>query len=210
MSLDNYFKKPFDTQINNTVSSDSDSDEYVDLSNLVEEDIEHIFQFHLNFDKLFLKYIGKSSQAPDIIIKENFGPESNMFLYNCVYSHYELEMYNKDVSNDTENNFSIDSDLFLPIIKLIVKEEIKESNSTNQNSSPNSNQNQDYKITISSFAIKLGEKVKYDDEFTDWELYWVENVNTNDYVRTIKIDKNINPTNIIEKLIEMSLKYKKN
>ena len=79
--------------IDNNVNLDynSDSDEYIDISSKIQDNTEHIFQFQLDNEKLFLKYIGKSSTIPDIIIKENFGQESNMSLYNCIYSYNELE-----------------------------------------------------------------------------------------------------------------------
>ena len=213
MSSDNISKIPFEQNKNlyknsdynsdSNSNSDSDSDEYVDLTELVEEDAEHIFQFHLNSDKLILKYIGKSSQAPDIIIKENFGPNGNMYLYSCVYSHNELEMGNEQENSKIENNEVLNPELFLPIIKLIIKHD---NNMENQKDMAY-NESIEPKFTISSFAIKLNEKVKYEDEFTDWELYWVENVYSNEYIKTKQIEKNIDSTNIVEKLIEMSLKH---
>jgi len=220
MSNNNISIKPFSEKNNNPEleNSNSDSDEYIDLSNIVNEDVEHIFQFHINFDKLILKYIGKSTYAPDIIIKENFGPNSNMFLYNCVYSQPELETlkehkmnrHNNELNdnelndnelNDNElNDNELNAGLFLPIIKLIIKHEIDE-NIKGKDDEINEND----KYTISSFAIKLNENIKYGIEFMDWELYWVRNIYPDEYIKTEKIDKNINPSNIIEKLIEMSI-----
>jgi hypothetical protein len=205
MSSDNFSKIPFEQ--NNGQEQNSDSDEYVDLTELVEEDAEHIFQFHLNLDKLILKYIGKSSQAPDIIIKENFGPNGNMYLYSCVYSHNELEMGNERENTSIENDEVLNSELFLPIIKLIIKHDNNMENQKDVIVNEYDNESKEPKFTISSFAIKLNEKVKYEDEFTDWELYWVENVYSNEYIKTKQIEKNINSTNIVEKLIEMSLKH---
>jgi len=80
--------------------SESDSDEYIDLSSYVGDNLKHMFQFHLIDKKLLIKHIGKSSDTPDIIIMENFGPESNMSLYNCVYSHDELESIKTESTND--------------------------------------------------------------------------------------------------------------
>lgn len=198
--INNNINKNLETDIN----SDTDSDEYVDLSNCAKDDLKHIFQFHLMNEKLLIKYIGKSSDTPDIIIKENFGPESNMFLYNCVYSHDELEEsknYNlnesieqkkpfdnfKNIKNIT--NFD-DLGLFFPIIKLVVK---------------NTSNNID-NYAISSIAIKLNQEIKYDEEIKEWELFWVENSSSNkEFFKTKKLEKNINPTNILENLIKLSL-----
>jgi hypothetical protein len=203
MSNNNISIKPFSQE--NYTDLNSDSDEYIDLSNIAEEEAEHIFQFHLNFDKLILKHIGKSTHTPDIIIKENFGPNSNMFLYNCVYSLTELEIYKEHMNTNNDNNDynKLGLGLFLPIIKLIIKQEIQNDVNTNDINADNVN-----RYIVSSFAIKLNEDIKYNVEFTDWELYWVENINSDEYIKTLKIDKNINPSNIIEKLIEASLQLK--
>ena len=167
-------KKPFE---NNNQEVDSDSDEYIDLENIIEEDKNNIFQFHLDMDKLIIKYIGKSSHIPDIIIKENFGPKQNMSLYNCIYSQNELK---------TTKNIS---DLFYPIVKFIIKEKILDND----------------KIIISSFAIKINQPIEYDIEIKEWELFWVKNIYSENYIKTIKINKNINSSNILEKLIELSV-----
>ena len=176
---------------------DSDSDEYIDLSDYVTDNLKHIFQFHVNNEKLSLKYIGKSSEAPDIIIMENFGPDSNMSVYNCVYSYEELESIKK-FKNNHESKIIIQSNpdnmgdnleqlrLFFPIIKLVVKE----SENT----------------IISSIAIRLEQSVVFDGAINEWSLYWVSNSNKSEYIKTLKLEKNINPTNILEQLIHHSLK----
>jgi hypothetical protein len=162
-------------------TNDFDSDEYIDLSNNIIDNTEHIFQFHLNNEKLNIKYIGKSSHTPDIIIKENFGPKLNLSLYNCVYSCNELESKNNSIEKKNELNIN----LFYPIIKLIsIENNI---------------------IIITSIAIKINQEIIYEDEIIKWELYWVKNIQSKDFIKVIKIDKNINSLNIIEKLIELSL-----
>lgn len=186
---------------NNSNNLDSDSDEYVDLSEYIEDNLKHIFQFHINNEKLFLKYIGKSSDTPDIIIMENFGPEKNMCLYNCVYSHQELESVKKYETNPENkiiiqsNHVNIDENmdenmeqlrLFFPIIKLVVKE----SDNT----------------IISSIAIKLEQEIVFDGIINEWSIYWVSNSNKSEYIKTLKLEKNINPTNILEQIIHCSLK----
>lgn len=189
-----------DPEPESKIDSDTDSDEYIDLSSYVKDNLKHIFQFHINNEKLIVKYIGKSSDTPDIIIMENFGPEMNMSLYNCVYSHNELESVKKlesepDSEIDDKNIVKINQDiqnynldqlrLFFPIIKLVVKE-------------------QDNTI-ISSIAIKLEQEIVYNDEINEWSLYWVQNSNVSDYIKTLKLEKNINPTNILEQIIKLSI-----
>lgn len=191
-------KSNVETNSNNLDTDlDSDSDDYVDLSDYVQDNLKHIFQFHINNEKLSLKYIGKSSDTPDIIIMENFGPEKNMSIYNCVYSHEELESIKKSESNpdgkiiiQVEPNDQVDNleqlRLFFPIIKLVVKE----SDNT----------------IISSIAIKLKQEIAFDGMINEWSLYWVSNSNKSEYIKTLKLEKNINPTNILEQLIHYSIK----
>lgn len=191
-------KSNVETNSNNLDTDlDSDSDDYVDLSEYVQDNLKHIFQFHINNEKLSLKYIGKSSDTPDIIIMENFGPDSNMSLYNCVYSHEELESIKKSESNpdgkiiihtnpDNPDDNLEQLRLFFPIIKLVVKE----SDNT----------------IISSIAIKLEQSIVFDGVINEWSLYWVSNSNKSEYIKTLKLEKNINPTNILEQLIHHSIK----
>lgn len=192
---------------NSNSDPDSDSDEYIDLSNYVENDLKHMFQFHLMDEKLSIKHIGKSSDTPDIIIMENFGPESNMSLYNCVYSHDELEIIKTDLSKDndiilTNEDKHIEKEdrfgdrledglshlkLFFPIVKLIIK--------------PNQETN-----VISCIAIKLNQEIVYEKEIKEWDLYWIEYSSLNkETFKTKKIEKNINPKNILENLIKLSV-----
>ena len=153
----------------NNYNSDSDS-EYINIESLLEDNKKNIYQFHLNNEKLIIKNIGRSTEAHDVIIKENFGPKLSMNLYNCIYM---------------ENEINIINNLFFPIIKLI-------------NYSNN-------KIIISSFAIKIKEEVIYEQEIKNWDLYWVQNIQKEDYINTKEISKNISPDNIIEKLLELSI-----
>ena len=158
---------------NFTNYSDSDSDEYVDLSLNLEFEKE-LYQFVTYDDKLNLKCIGLSSVIPDVIIKENFGPNSNMNLYSCVYSLSELQL-----NSDT---------LFYPLVKLIIK---KNTNNI-----------------IISFAIKLLKQIDINNLINEWELYLIINNSIEKDLQISKIEKNINPTNIINKLIEFSLDIK--
>jgi hypothetical protein len=151
--------------------SDSDSDEYIDLSSNIETKSEDIYQFVIDDDKLKLTHIGKFTKAPDIIIKEKFGPDSNMNLYSCVYTYDEL--INKS------------DELFFPLVKLVVK------NKSN--------------IIITCIVIKLKKLVMIENFIDEWELYWIENKFDLEHIKICKIEKNINSTNIIEKLIGYSM-----
>jgi hypothetical protein len=69
----------------------------------------------------------------------------------------------------------------------------------------NENQEQLNEFIISSIAIKLNQTIEYEKPIELWELYWVQNIQSDDFIKTKKIEKDINSTNIIEKLIEYSL-----
>jgi hypothetical protein len=199
-----YSDKDKDTDTDTDTDTDLDSDEYIDLSSYVENNLKHMFQFHLMDKKLLIKHIGKSSDTPDIIIMENFGSESNMSLYNCIYSHDELESIKNEKTNDdniilkNENNLSENNSnefednlthlkLFFPIVKLIVK------------------QNPEKNI-ISCIAVKLNQEIVYEKEIVDWDLYWIEFSSYNkETFKSKKIEKNINPKNILENLIKLSI-----
>ena len=205
-----YFsKKPFEKESNQSLqqdvftntntNTDSDSDEYIDLSSQISDNTSHIFQFHLANDKLKLKYIGKSTYAPDIIIKENFGSESNMSLYSCVYTHEEIESYNIEENKVNIDNIDNIDKLFFPLIKLIVY--TRDDKILDETNPGKSNIN----IKISSIAVKINKSIKYDTELIDWDLYWVENIQSDEYIKMLQIDKTINAENILEKLIELSI-----
>ena len=154
---------------------DSDSDVYIDLSDKLESNSENIYQFQINNEKLFLKFIGKSTYIPDIIIKEKFGLESNMYLYNCIYS--ENEIYKFKNLNEKK--------LFFPIIKLIIKEKQKNK--------------------MYSIVVKINQEIIFDNEINNWEIYFTQNLQSEDFIKTIKINKNINSSNIIEEIIKFSI-----
>jgi len=195
---ENLLKINIYSDIKKVSDTNSDTDEYIDLSLCVEDNLKHMFQFHLIDEKLLIKNIGKSSDTPDIIIMENFGPDFNMSLYNCVYSHDELESIKTEISNDNNiiltNRDKLENELednlkhlklFFPIVKLIVKS------------------NQEINV-ISCFAVKLNQEIVYEKEIGDWDLYWIEYTSSNkETFKTKKIEKNINPKNILENLIKL-------
>lgn len=163
-----------DSQSDTSLESKTDSDEYIDLSYKVNENIKQIFQFQLFDEKLIIKYIGKSSETPDIIIAENFGPDKNFSLYNCVYSKDEFEINKNKVDKLA---------LYYPIVKLVIKKVNCE--------------------IISCIAIKLEQEIEYEKEIKEWCLYWVENSNNSEYIKTLKLKKDINQSNILEKIINL-------
>lgn len=186
---------------NSEENTDTDTDEYVDLIDMVKDETLELYQFQINMDKLILKLIGKSSIAHDIIIKENFGPNSSMSLYNCIYTNEELDLFiqNKQIKSNEKNiDYSEDDmmDLFFPLIKLV-----KVINNIQDNNIDNKQVN----FIISSIAIKLKQNIVLDKEISEWELYWVQNEKNNDNIKTLKLEKNINTENILEKLLELSL-----
>jgi len=166
-----------DSNTNEDICNGSDSDEYIDLSSQMESSINDIYQFAINDENLQLVHIGKFTKVPDIIIKENFGQNSNMSLYSCIYS------FNEIISNSNS------SELFFPLVKLVVK---------NQSN-----------IVITCVAIKLNDLLTQIDSskinINKWNLYWIENKSDSEHIKMCLIDKNINSSNIIEKLIEYSV-----
>ena len=158
------------------IDSDTESNsDYIDLSEYATLESKNIYQFHINNDKLTLNCIGKSSHTADMIIKENFGPELNLSLYNCIFAHDELELFESD-------------NLFFPLIKLINLDK----------------KNDSHKI-ITSLAVKINQELKYDNEIIEWELYYIEDDNLDSNIRTNILEKNISSENIVEKIIEYSI-----
>ena len=97
---------------NTNDDSDSDSDKYINIEEYVktqipDEEIKNIYQIQLNNDILIIKKISEHYVSPDIIIKENFGPNSEFSLYSCVYMEKELEQNNNQI--------------YYPLIKLVEK-----------------------------------------------------------------------------------------
>ena len=198
------------------LDNSSNSDEYIDISDNfteINKKIFKVFQFQPNHNKLVLKHIGNFSQVPDIIIKEEFGPDSNMYLYNCVYSQEELGKINDKLSDNEYDNIDLNEnidlndnndnnkedetfELFFPLVKLIIADKTNPSSSI---------------ITVKLCSpIKLSELTKSNEiEINDWELYWIQNVQTEEYVKVLPIEKNISHSNIIEKFMELNLSGEK-
>jgi len=168
---------------NNTKQSDnsSDSDEYIDVDEIISRDLNNkldIYQIQLYDNNIIIKNIGKENYAPDIIIKENFGPNNSYSLYSCIYTEDELFQISL-INNDT----------FFPIIKLGVKQD-------------------EHNITTFSIAVKFNNvsvlKEQVEQEISDFNVFLVYNKKNEEKVHARELDKNINSGNIIETLIELS------
>jgi hypothetical protein len=161
--------------------SESDSDEYIDLSTNLQDTSENIYQFTISDEQLILKNIGKFSIVPEIIIMENFGPDSNLSLYNCVYIQDELDEH----SDNTE--------MIFPLIKLVKTNKIPEQNP------------EQILDDVAFIGIKLDKFTKSDTQIENWSLYWIGNTHNCEHVKLLKLDKNINSSNMVEKIISYSI-----
>ncbi len=163
---------------NSGQENNSDSDEYVDLEEIIKEkdkDKNNIYQIQIFDNELMIKLVGKEFYVPDVIIQENFGPDNKLSLYSCLYDENDFELGREDDSKDPVEEF------FHPLIKLVERE----SNA----------------FSIYSFAVKFKNLI-LNEKFSDFELYMVHNKKDNDFVYTQLIEKNINSENIIEKILE--------
>ncbi len=163
---------------NSGQENNSDSDEYVDLEEIIKEkdkDKNNIYQIQIFDNELMIKLVGKEFYVPDVIIQENFGPDNKLSLYSCLYDENDFELGREDENKDPVEEF------FHPLIKLVERE----SNA----------------FSIYSFAVKFKNLI-LNEKFSDFELYMVHNKKDNDFVYTQLIEKNINSENIIEKILE--------
>lgn len=136
-----------------------------------------IYQIQIKNNNILIKKIGEVTNIPEIIIKENFGENNSLNLYSCVY---------------TTDEFSNNNQLYYPLIKLTC-------NNTNDN-------------YISSIAIKFNtslidnENLKIDEMIEDYEIFFIKKNNNLEYFNYEKLEKCITSENIIEKIIELSIK----
>jgi hypothetical protein len=151
----------------------SDSEEnYINVEDLIEKSVENIYQLQINNNILIIKHIGSGSNPPDMIIKENFGIQNKMSLYSCLYGETEL-------TELTESNKE-NANLYIPIVKLI-----------------NQLDNEIYSISvnINQFDIGIQQTEDFDINFTYGQI-------ANPHFNFKKLDKNINPSNIVEIVLE--------
>lgn len=150
-------------------SDENNNEEFICLDDFIDNNIMKIYQLQINNNELIIKHIANGSKIPDIIIKENFGKNNNLNLYNCLYAQEDL------------NN--INSDLFIPIIKLINQTE---------------NNKEFYSISI---KFQISTIIQFNKILNDFELYFTYG-NDDKIFNYYKIEKNIHKANIIEKLLE--------
>ena len=170
-------------------NADSDSDKYINLEEYVktqipDEEIKNIYQIQLNDDILIIKKISENYVSPDIIIKENFGPNSEFSLYSCVYMEKELEQNNNQI--------------YYPLIKLV--EKITNGKEESQESQESQEQIINYSIGI-KFLNPFDLEQNKNKEINDFKVFLIANKRNNKNVYTKEIIKDINQFNIIEKLI---------
>jgi hypothetical protein len=147
-------------------------EEYINVENVLKNTQKKIYQLQLDNNKIKTKHIGFGSECPDIIIKENFGKNNNLNLYNCIYQEDELNEY---INNSTK------TDHLFPLIRLV--------------------KNDNNIIMIYSIVIKFNEVINYDNDIKLFEIYFVYNKKNNEIINK-KLLYDINPDNIIEKLLE--------
>lgn len=154
------------------------SDEYIDLEDIIKEqdkDKNNIYQIQIDNNEMIIKLVGKEFYVPDVIIMENFGPDDKLSLYSCLYEESDFNL-------NTESGLQESKDFFHPLIKLV------------ERGSENS-------FTIYSIVVKFKELI-FDTKVSDFELFVVFNKYEDDFIYTNPIEKNIDPKNIIEKILE--------
>ena len=162
--------------IKEQINIDSDDEQYIDINDILKAQLKNIYQIQINNESLIIKHIGSGSHVPDIIIKEGFGKNNNLSLYNCVYMETELEFLKTELNNNK----------FLPIVKLV------EKTGTD--------------IKIYSLSVKINSLVNFNELITNFNIYLTYSLST-DYINQIELDKNINSSNIIEKMLENIVRF---
>jgi hypothetical protein len=160
---------------NSNTDTDTDSDageDYINVEDLMAKSVENIYQLQINNNILIIKLIGTGSQPPDMIIKENFGLQNKMSLYSCLYGETELTELTK---SNKEN-----SNLYIPIVKLI-----------------NQLDNEIYSISVNINQLDIGIQ-----QTEDFDIYFTYGQIANPHFNFKKLDKNINPSNIVEMVLE--------
>ncbi len=104
-----------DNNFANKKNLDSDSDSYVDLEDIIKErepDKKNIYQIQISEESMIIRLVGRESFVPDVIIKENFGPNDSLSLYSCLYDEDDFK-----INIDENKNY------FFPLIKLVEKKQ---------------------------------------------------------------------------------------
>jgi hypothetical protein len=151
---------------------------FIDIEEIIEKDNKkNVYQFQLNKEECIIKLIGECCEIPEIIIKENFGIDNKFSIYSYIYNLEEIIHLNL-------NNY-------VPIIRLI-------NNKTKE---------------VYSICIKYQLEDNFSKELIckNFDLYFIiiikkDNDTDNEMIKmNKKIDKNIDPNNIIEILFENTI-----
>lgn len=164
-----------ENNISDNINSNSDSEDetYIDVNDILKSQLKNIYQIQINNESIIIKHIGLGSHVPDMIIKEGFGKNNNLSLYNCVYMESEIEFLKSEIDNEK----------FLPIVKLVEKSDSEKK--------------------IYSICVKINELSTFNEPITNFNIYLTYTSST--YIESLyklDLDKNINSSNIIEKMLE--------
>ena len=160
-----------DNDSHDNFENDSDDETYIDINDILKAQLKNIYQIQINNESLIIKHIGLGSHVPDMIIKEGFGKNNNLSLYNCVYMESELDFLKTEVNNNK----------LLPIVKLVEKIGTD--------------------IKIYSLSVKINALVNFNEPITNFNIYLTYPLST-DYISETELEKNINSSTIIEKMLE--------
>lgn len=90
--------------------SNDTNETFINIEEIYKNNNKPLYQIQLNNEELTIKHIGYASSVPEIIIKENFGKNNNLNLFNCLYTIEELDFLKIQPLNN----------IFLPILKLTI------------------------------------------------------------------------------------------
>lgn len=170
-NTDNKVNNESDNDSHDNFENDSDDETYIDINDILKAQLKNIYQIQINNESLIIKHIGLGSHVPDMIIKEGFGKNNNLSLYNCVYMESELDFLKTEVNNNK----------LLPIVKLVEKIGTD--------------------IKIYSLSVKINALVNFNEPITNFNIYLTYPLST-DYISETELEKNINSSTIIEKMLE--------
>ena len=170
-NTDNKFNNESNNESYDNFENDSDDETYININDILKAQLKNIYQIQINNESLIIKHIGLGSHIPDMIIKEGFGKNNNLSMYNCVYMDSELDFLKTEVNNNK----------LLPIVKLVEKI--------------------DTDIKIYSLSVKINSLVNFNEPITNFNIYLTYPLST-DYISKIELEKNINSSTIIEKMLE--------
>jgi hypothetical protein len=149
------------------------------LENSDEEfiNIEHIISTQTK-NNVYQIQVTNENILIKLVCTETFIPD--VIIKENFGSNNDLSLYSCLFEQNDFNKYNLD--ILYPLIKLQ-----KKNNSIIKN----------YAI-----AVKFKNKIIFDIQSLDFDIFFVSNINDNQNIIVHEIDKNITPTNIIEKLFE--------